>query len=122
MSRLNSFHKRQFAWGAGFKKLIPAILFAGTVFMICGCTENVHSKLYGGTATIKKPEAHWKLLNLTWKDTSLWSLWYDPKTNQCHFKENSPFGILQGNVIVENCDPYSVQGAANPGQSIINKN
>jgi hypothetical protein len=41
----------------------------------------------------------------TWKDDNLWIENYDPKTNTCHFREYSKGAMLEGKVLIKNCNP-----------------
>ncbi|TFG99662.1 hypothetical protein E4H12_01820 [Candidatus Thorarchaeota archaeon] len=88
-------------------KTLIALAICG--LMLTGCTDNQRAKAYGGTAKIKKPNPEWQLVTLTWKAEELWTLWYEPSTNKCYFKEDSSFGVIEGTVIVENCSPARVK-------------
>lgn len=84
------------------KMLIAAVLSA---LVLTGCTDNTRARSWGGTSSLKKPNESWQLVNITWKENSLWALWYEPSTNKCFFKEDSSFGAIQGTVVIEKCDP-----------------
>ncbi len=71
--------------------------------LLTGCTDNQMAKKFGGTITLNKPNPDYVLENITWKGEQLWVLWYDPKTNTCHFNENSNFGIIEGKIVTPNC-------------------
>ena len=47
-------------------------------------------------------------LNATWKDNHLWIENYDPKSNACIFTEFSKGNMLQGKVIIKNCNPAAL--------------
>lgn len=81
------------------------MLIVGLVVALAGCTDNQRAKNWGGNATIKKPDASWQLVVITWKNSNMWVLWFDPKTNKCHFREDSSYGVVEGQVTVEKCDP-----------------
>lgn len=71
------------------------------IFTLAGCTENQRAKKWGGTATINLPKGE-KLVEATWKETSLWYL-TKPMSPQDSaqtyiFREDSDFGIIQGTV------------------------
>lgn len=82
-----------------FKLLIPLVL--STVLLV-GCTENVRSKGWGGTMTVKLP-ANQKLVNATWKESELWYLTRQRHSNEVvdtyTFQEKSSFGMVEGTVI-----------------------
>ena len=80
------------------KLLLPAVFAA---LLLTGCGQFVSRKL-GGDTTIKLEKGE-RLVEATWKETSLWYLVepmdsdYIPKTKV--FKESSQFGVLEGKVI-----------------------
>ncbi len=83
------------------KKLIGVIalciLIAGT-----GCTGNQMARSYGGIETVELPVGQ-RLVNLTWKETNLWILTENKpgKTPTTYsFKEKSPLGIVEGEVVI----------------------
>lgn len=66
--------------------------------------QQIFVKRYGGVMSISVPEGQLHLA-ATWKDDNLWIENYDPKTNTCHFSEYSRGNLLQGKVIIKNCNP-----------------
>jgi len=66
--------------------------------------QQIFVKRYGGVMTIKVPEGEVHLA-ATWKDDNLWTENYNPKTNNCHFREYSRGNLLQGQVTIKNCNP-----------------
>ncbi len=66
--------------------------------------ENLFVKRFGGVMTIKTPAGH-QHLGTTWKDDNLWVETYDPASNTCYFYEYSRGNLLEGRVIIKNCDP-----------------
>ena len=66
--------------------------------------EQIFVKRYGGVMTISVPEGQLHLA-ATWKDDNLWIENFDPKTNTCHFREYSRGNLLQGHVVIKNCNP-----------------
>ena len=68
--------------------------------IFASCTQQTITKNYGGTTNIElKP--HEKLLGITWKtDDDLWVLTTDTLTGISYFRENSGWGIWQGQVII----------------------
>lgn len=84
------------------KKILFAIAFGILLFTCVGCTENLRTRTYGGTTTVELDPGQ-KLVEVTWKEASLWYLTepmepgYEPKTKV--FQEDSRFGIMEGKVI-----------------------
>jgi hypothetical protein len=78
--------------------------------------QQIFVKRYGGIMTVNVPagELH---LAATWKDDNLWIENYNPQTNACHFREYSRGNLLQGEVIIKNCNPLLRQ----PGNLEMNR-
>lgn len=66
--------------------------------------EQIFVKRYGGVMSVSVPEGQVHLA-ATWKDDNLWIENFDPKTNTCHFREYSRGNLLQGHVMIKNCNP-----------------
>ena len=66
--------------------------------------QQVFVKHYGGVMSLSVPGGHHHIA-ATWKDDHLWVENYDPSTNTCHFNEYSKGNLLQGKVIIKNCNP-----------------
>ena len=66
--------------------------------------EQLFVKNYGGVMTLTMPQGQVHLSS-TWKDDHLWIENYDPKNNTCYFSEYSKGHMLQGQVVIENCNP-----------------
>ena len=66
--------------------------------------EHLFVKRLGGVMSINVPagQVH---LGSTWKNDNLWIENYDPKTNRCIFQEYSRGHVLEGKVILKNCNP-----------------
>lgn len=84
-------------------------IFAGIVFLLGWGAyyfkyEQLFVKNYGGIMSIENPKGHIHL-SATWKEDHLWVESYDPQTNKCHFSEYSKGHLLQGKVVIENCNP-----------------
>ena len=73
--------------------------------------ENVFVKRWGGVMSVTVPDGQHHL-GATWKDDNLWVENYDPASNTCEFREYSRGNLLQGRVIIKNCNP--VLPAASP--------
>jgi hypothetical protein len=70
--------------------------------------QQVFVKNWGGVMTIQVPEGQLHMM-ATWKDDNLWIENYDPKTNVCHFREYSKGAVLEGKVLIKNCNPISLK-------------
>ena len=82
-----------------------ALIVAATALLLVGCTQQTMTREFGGT-TIIDLDAGQKLEEITWKDEdSLWILTRpmreDEQAEQHSFKENSAFGIIEGEVIIK---------------------
>lgn len=66
--------------------------------------EQVFVKRFGGVMRISVPEGQ-RHIGATWKEDNLWIENYDPETNQCIFTEYSKGNILEGRVIIRDCNP-----------------
>ena len=90
-----------------------AFIAAGSVFII-GWTayyfhfQQIFVKKYGGVMSLSVPAGQ-RHIAATWKDENLWVENYDPKTNTCHFNEYSKGNLLQGQVVIKNCNPLMPQ-------------
>ena len=82
------------------KKLLILVFFAVSAVTLISC-DNWTSRKWGGATTITLPKGE-KLVEVTWKENSLWYLTepmdadYEPKTKT--FREDSNLGILEGTV------------------------
>lgn len=82
------------------KKIILVIILVAAV-ALSGC--NTVAKTFGGTVSLKLPKGE-KLINITWKEDSLWYL-TRPMTETdvaetYRFIEDTNFGIVEGEVII----------------------
>lgn len=70
--------------------------------------EQVFVKRYGGIMTISEDgdRVH---LGTTWKDDNLWVESWDPKTNECYFNEYARSGLLDGSVVIKDCNPLQAR-------------
>jgi len=73
-------------------------------------------KKYGGVMSIHVPQGQHHLA-ATWKDENLWVENYDPVSNTCIFSEYSKGNLLQGKVIIKNCNPLVPQTVKNGAKS-----
>ena len=87
----------------------PAVLVpAGILFIVWAAYffhfEQVFVKRFGGVMTISIPSGQVHIAT-TWKDDNLWVENYDPATNTCYFYEYSKGNVLEGKVVIKNCNP-----------------
>jgi hypothetical protein len=77
------------------------ILLSLLIFL--GCTENQRVRNFGGTTNKNLPKGE-KLVNITWKNDSMWILTRKMNENDVaetySFKEESSFGLLEGNLVI----------------------
>ena len=66
--------------------------------------QQIFVKRWGGVMQLTVPEGQ-RHIGATWKDDNLWVENYDPATNSCEFREYSKGNLLQGRVIIKNCNP-----------------
>ncbi len=90
-----------------------AFIGAGIVFIIGWAAyyfhfQQIFVKKYGGVMSLTVPEGQ-RHLGATWKDENLWIENYDPKTNTCYFTEYSKGNMLQGKVVIKDCNPLMPQ-------------
>ena len=69
--------------------------------------EQIIAKSYGGNYSVVVPD-DMRFYGITWKDSDLWVGWYDGAKNECVFKEDSKFNILQGKITIKNCHPIAL--------------
>ncbi|MFZ5757376.1 MAG: hypothetical protein ACOY3X_10765 [Pseudomonadota bacterium] len=72
--------------------------------------EQIFVKRYGGVMSISAPEGRLHL-GSTWKDDHLWVESWDPQENKCYFTEYARSHMLQGSVVIENCNPLQARPA-----------
>jgi hypothetical protein len=66
--------------------------------------QNIFVKHYGGVMSIRVPDGQ-RHIAATWKDDHLWIENYDPATNTCIFSEYAKGNLLEGKVIIKDCNP-----------------
>jgi hypothetical protein len=106
----------QYAGGSQLKRLAKAVgsaLLVGVVgwsfweFYL----GNTVARRFGGTLTVELP-TNAQFLGATWKEDSLWVTYYEPQAKRCVFKEFSRMGLVEGDVVIPNCNPELAQGAS----------
>jgi hypothetical protein len=95
-----------FATRRAFK---AALLASGSILLVGWGAyyfhfEQVFVKRFGGVMTISIPSGQVHIAT-TWKDDNLWVENYDPATNTCYFYEYSKGNLLEGKVVIKNCNP-----------------
>ncbi len=98
-------------FGIGIKaKKLKAGLITAALILVIGWGayvfhfQQIFVKRYGGVMTIKVPGGQ-RHISATWKDDNLWIENYEPKTNTCIFSEYSKGNVLEGRVVIKNCNP-----------------
>lgn len=66
--------------------------------------QQIFVKRLGGIMHITVPAGQ-RHLGATWKEENLWIENFDPQTNECIFFEYSKGNLLQGRVVIDNCNP-----------------
>ena len=66
--------------------------------------EQIFVKRLGGTMNLTVPEGQ-QHIAATWKGDNLWIENYDPETNRCIFREYSRGNVLEGQVVLKDCNP-----------------
>jgi len=89
-------------WKLGFLTSMLVLLFGGLAYYFH--FEQIFVKRYGGVMAITVPSGQVHL-GATWKDENLWIENFEPATNICHFSEYSKGNLLQGKVLIKNCNP-----------------
>lgn len=102
---------------AGKLNSIRTALVSSVVVLIVGWVayyfyfEQLFVKRYGGVMSISVPAGQHHIA-VTWKDDNLWVENYDPATNTCIFSEYSRGNLLQGKVMLKDCNPLMPSQAA----------
>lgn len=81
------------------KKLLFLLAILTTI-CFTSCTENSRARTFGGKQTITL-QPNERLINMTWKDHDLWLLTQDTLTGVQYFRENSSWGLLEGQITIE---------------------
>lgn len=89
---------------------VKAGIVIGLVILLVGWAayyfyyEQLFVKNLGGVMTLEVPAGQMHL-SATWKEDHLWIENYDPVKNICYFSEVSRGHLLEGTVIIKNCNP-----------------
>lgn len=95
--------------GGMLKQWLVGGLIAGLIVAAAGLfyyfyLEQMLVKRWGGSMAVNVPAGMYHVA-ATWKDDHLWIENYDPDKNQCIFQEYSRGNILEGKVVIKNCNP-----------------
>lgn len=86
------------------KKAIILMLMLLVLISISGCTAQERAKSFGGEYTLQLDDDQ-KLVNVTWKEDTLWYLTKDmTETDVAEsytFKADSSYGIFEGTVYIQ---------------------
>ena len=88
----------------------PAGFFVAGFFLVVGVLfyyfylEQAFVKNWGGKMSVKVPQGQVHI-SATWKDDNLWIENYDPVSNTCIFQEYSRGHMLEGKVVIKDCNP-----------------
>ena len=99
------------AVGVKMANLKAALLVAATVLVVGWAAyyfylEQMFVKRWGGVMAISVPDGQYHIA-ATWKEDNLWVENYDPKSNTCIFSEYSRGNLLQGRVLIKDCNPFA---------------
>lgn len=97
------------ALGVGAGRWLAAVIAAAVIVLVGFFAYYFHFqqmfvKRWGGVMSIDVPAGQHHI-GVTWKDDNLWIENYDPATNTCEFREYSRGDLLQGRVLIKNCNP-----------------
>jgi hypothetical protein len=88
------------------KKILFVVLLLA--LFLTGCTKNQMARNFGGTENVEL-KAGRKLVNVTWKESSLWVLTRpmlpQDSVQTYTFEEQSSFGIAEGTVVIKESRP-----------------
>jgi len=90
-----------------FGVILAAGLVASAVATFIGWDQST-ARHMGGSMTMEIPPGA-QLVSMAWKGETLWNLYYLPADGRCVFKEVSPLGVLDGSVVVPNCNPVGLK-------------
>lgn len=113
-------------WGVVFALVVAAIvgiglkmdslktaLVVGAILLFVGWVayyfylQQIFVKRWGGVMSISVPRGQYHIAT-TWKEDNLWIENYDPETNKCVFSEYAKGNLLEGRVIIKNCNPINL--------------
>ncbi|MBM7332649.1 MAG: hypothetical protein ABGX87_10590 [Alcanivorax sp.] len=111
-----------FGIGVRMGKWKPALIIA-VIIWLAGTLlyyfwlEQIFVKRLGGTMNLEVPQGQ-QHIAATWKGDNLWIENYDPETNRCVFREYSRGNLLEGQVVIKNCNPLRAGNGGTSGTAI----
>ena len=69
--------------------------------------QQMFVKQWGGVMSVNVPSGQHHM-QTTWKDDHMWIENYDSEKNECIFAEYSKGGVLEGKVVIKNCNPVGI--------------
>ncbi len=87
---------------ASIAALVLFAILAGSYYFYL---QQIFVKRWGGVMSVSVPKGQ-KHLSVTWKEDNFWIENYDPETNTCIFQEYSRGGLLEGKVLIKECNPF----------------
>jgi hypothetical protein len=95
--------------GGLLKYRVAALVVAALIGLVGASAYYFHYqqilvKRWGGVMHVSVPDGQ-RHLGVTWKDDNLWIESFDPASNTCEFREYSRGDLLQGLVVIKNCNP-----------------
>lgn len=95
--------------GMGARRWLAALGVSAAIMLVGLIAYYFHFqqmfvKRWGGVMHIDVPKGQ-QHMGVTWKDDNLWIENYDPSNNTCEFREYSRGDLLEGRVIIKNCNP-----------------
>lgn len=100
--------------GVKLKQWMPAMVVSTVLALSFGSfyyfyLQQMFVKRWGGVMSIQIPKGQHHVAT-TWKDDNIWVENYDPATNTCIFQEYSRGNVLQGKVLLKDCNPIALRG------------
>ncbi len=98
--------------GFQLKQWVPSLVISGLVLLVFTFfyyfyLEQIFVKRWGGTMSVAIPPGQLHIA-ATWKEDNLWIENYDPASNTCIFQEYSRGNVLEGRVLLKNCNPAAL--------------
>lgn len=71
-------------------------------------THSIRGLSMGGSVHITEPKGSVHI-HTQWKSQSVWHEYYTPADNTCVLQEVSGYGVVEGSIIVDNCNYPTVK-------------
>jgi hypothetical protein len=82
--------------------------------------QQIFVKRFGGVMSISVPLGQ-QHISATWKDDNLWIENYDPMTDTCIFSEYSRGNLLEGRVLIKDCNPLRLRAQGDGPAATLEK-